>query len=62
VLWVEAQGLQLRPFHPAFGPVLMGQLLATWTTHDHVHLGQITEALAARYAETVGPWRAYLWE
>jgi hypothetical protein len=54
--------LDREGIHPAFGPVRMGQLLATWTTHDHVHLGQITEALAARYAETVGPWRAYLWE
>lgn len=48
--------------HPAFGPVRMGQLLATWTTHDHIHLGQITQALASRYTEAVGPWHAYLWE
>ncbi|MEV4417155.1 DinB family protein [Catellatospora sp. NPDC049609] len=48
--------------HPAFGPVTMGQLLATWTTHDHVHLGQITQALATRYTAAVGPWHAYLWE
>ncbi|MEU8080064.1 DinB family protein [Catellatospora citrea] len=48
--------------HPAFGPVTLGQLLATWTTHDHVHLGQITQALATRYTTEVGPWHAYLWE
>ena len=48
--------------HPAFGPVTLGQLLATWTTHDHVHLAQLSQALAAAWTQDVGPWRAYLWE
>ncbi len=48
--------------HPAFGPVTLGQLLATWATHDHVHLAQLTQALAAAWTDDVGPWRAYLWE
>jgi hypothetical protein len=48
--------------HPAFGPVTLGQLLTTWTTHDHVHLSQITQALARRYQREVGPWQQYLWE
>src|SRR5262249_40674294 len=48
--------------HPAFGPVTLRQLLATWTTHDHVHLAQLSQALAAAWTEDVGPWRAYLWE
>jgi DinB superfamily len=48
--------------HPAFGAVTLRQLLATWTTHDHVHLAQLTQALATAWTEDVGPWRAYLWE
>lgn len=48
--------------HPAFGPVTLRQLLATWATHDHVHLAQLTQALATAWTEEVGPWQAYLWE
>lgn len=48
--------------HPAFGPVTMRELLATWATHDHVHLAQLNQALAQAWAGDVGPWRAYLWE
>ena len=48
--------------HPALGPVTMRQLLATWVTHDHVHLAQLTQALATAWADDVGPWQAYLWE
>lgn len=49
-----------RGTHPAFGAVTLGQLIATWAVHDLNHLGQITEALAKRYREAIGPWRAYL--
>jgi len=48
--------------HPAFGPVTLRQLLATWATHDHVHLAQLSQALATALTDDVGPWRAYLWE
>ncbi len=48
--------------HPAFGPVTLRQLLATWVTHDHVHLAQLSQALATAWVGDVGPWRAYLWE
>jgi len=40
--------------------VTLAQLLATWTVHDLTHLRQITRAMAARYDDTVGPWRAFL--
>jgi hypothetical protein len=46
--------------HPDFGPVTLGQLLATWALHDLNHLRQIVEALARQHAEAVGPWRAFL--
>lgn len=59
---LTAGDLDREGTHPAFGPVTLGQLLATWATHDHVHLGQITQALATRYTTEVGPWQAYLWE
>ena len=49
-----------RGLHPALGVVTLGQHLATWVTHDLGHLAQIVRAMARQYAQTVGPWRAYL--
>jgi uncharacterized damage-inducible protein DinB len=46
--------------HPDFGPVTLGQLLATWAVHDLNHLGQIVNVLARQHREAVGPWRAFL--
>ena len=46
--------------HPDLGPVTLGQLLATWVTHDLDHVTQIARVLARQYADAVGPWRAYL--
>lgn len=46
--------------HPVFGEVTLGQVLATWVTHDLTHLHQLSRVLASPYAEAVGPWRAYL--
>jgi hypothetical protein len=63
----ELSSLDLTPFdmdrrglHPDLGEVTLGQLLATWVAHDLTHLAQISEVLARRYREDVGPWRAYL--
>lgn len=55
----EAQ-LALEGEHPAFGPVTLSQLLATWVAHDLGHLAQIARVMAKQYREAVGPWRAYL--
>jgi hypothetical protein len=52
--------LERRGLHPDFGPVTLRQLLATWVAHDLTHLTQIARAMAGRYGEAVGPWRAYL--
>lgn len=46
--------------HPEFGSVNLGQLLATWVTHDLAHLGQIARVMAKRHRTQVGPWRTYL--
>jgi len=46
--------------HPAFGPVTLGQLLATWVAHDLDHVMQISRVLGRQYADAVGPWKAYL--
>jgi hypothetical protein len=59
---LTAADLDRTGTHPAFGAVTLRQLLATWTTHDHVHLAQLSQALAAAWTDEVGPWRAYLWE
>lgn len=46
--------------HPAFGPVTLRQLLATWVTHDLDHLAQISRVMAKRQRDAVGPWQRYL--
>lgn len=46
--------------HPGLGRVTLGQLIASWVVHDLSHVAQIAETMAKRYAEDVGPWRAYL--
>jgi hypothetical protein len=46
--------------HADLGPVTLEQLLATWTVHDLNHETQIAKALAKRYRDAVGPWRANL--
>lgn len=52
--------LALRGHHPAFGPVTLSQLLATWAAHDMTHLHQISRILAHQYRDAVGPWKSYL--
>ncbi|MEO8500711.1 MAG: DinB family protein [Vicinamibacteria bacterium] len=52
--------LALKGTHPAFGPVTLGQLLATWLVHDLNHIDQIVRVMSKRYDQTVGPWKEYL--
>ncbi len=52
--------LALRGRHPDFGPVTLGELLATWVVHDLNHVGQIARVMAKQYGEAAGPWKAYL--
>ena len=52
--------LSLRGQHPELGPVTLGQLVATWAVHDLNHVGQLARVIGGRYAEAVGPWKAYL--
>jgi hypothetical protein len=63
----QLRALNLQPMdlkrsgrHPAFGPVNMSQLLASWVSHDLTHLHQISRIMAHQYREAVGPWSAYL--
>lgn len=52
--------LALTGEHPEFGTATLEQLLATWVTHELDHLMQIARVMGKRYADAVGPWRAYL--
>ena len=52
--------LALEGEHPAFGPVTLRQLLATWVAHDLSHVAQIARVMAKQYRDAIGPWRAYL--
>jgi DinB superfamily len=57
---LEPEDLHRRGRHPAFGPVTLSQLLATWAAHDLTHLHQISRVLAHQLREAVGPWSVYL--
>jgi hypothetical protein len=57
---LQPQDLARRGTHPAFGPVTLAQLLATWAVHDLTHLHQLSRVLASQYRDAVGPWTAYL--
>jgi hypothetical protein len=59
-LRVTEAELDQRGSHPAFGPVTLRQLLATWVAHDLDHVMQIARVMGRQYADEVGPWRAYL--
>jgi hypothetical protein len=52
--------LDRRGRHPELGEVSLRQLLSTWVAHDLDHIVQVSRTMARRYAEEVGPWRAYL--
>lgn len=52
--------LALEGEHPAFGPVSLRQLLATWVAHDLAHVAQAARVMAKQYREAIGPWREYL--
>jgi hypothetical protein len=52
--------LELKGIHPEFGEVTLSQLLSTWVVHDLTHIRQIAAAMARKYEQAVGPWRAYL--
>lgn len=57
---VTVNNLHKTGIHPDFGEVTLQQHLATWVVHDLTHLFQITETLALRYKDSVGPWMQYL--
>jgi hypothetical protein len=54
------ENLARRGRHPAFGPVRLAQLLATWVVHDLNHVAQVCKAMAHQHRGDVGPWEAYL--
>jgi hypothetical protein len=59
-LHLRPDQLDLRGRHPAFGPVTLSQLLATWAAHDLTHLHQLSRVMAHQYRSAVGPWSVYL--
>ena len=49
-----------RGLHPSLGQVTLGNLLATWATHDLTHLHQISRIMGYQYRDSVGPWSKFL--
>ncbi|MFQ5524624.1 MAG: DinB family protein [Thermoanaerobaculia bacterium] len=59
-LAIEPEQFDLRGVHPALGEVTLGQLLATWVTHDLGHIAQMSRVMAKVHRDDVGPWAEYL--
>lgn len=59
-LHLEVRHLKLCGRHPALGTVTVGQLMATWATHDLTHLHQVSRVMAYQSRHAVGPWKQYL--
>jgi hypothetical protein len=57
---LKPEDLERRGRHPAFGPVTLSQLLATWVAHDLTHLHQLSRVMAHQCRDAVGPWTVYL--
>jgi hypothetical protein len=56
----NAEQLQKKGIHPAFGEVTLAELLAAWVVHDLAHINQLSRVMAKQYKESVGPWTAYM--
>lgn len=56
---LRSEQMTLEGLHPEFGRVTLGQLLATWVTHDFAHLAQISRVLTRHHGQFIGPWRPY---
>lgn len=59
-LQINESDLKKTGNHPAFGPVSLKQLLATWVAHDLSHIAQISRVMAKHYREDIGPFIQYL--
>jgi hypothetical protein len=57
---LEEADLARTGLHPKLGAVTLGELLTAWAVHDLDHLAQVARAMAKRFGDEVGPWRAYL--
>lgn len=51
---IKTEGLELTGFHPAFGVVKIGELIAAWAVHDLTHMGQIVRVMAKRKSSDEG--------
>lgn len=60
-LWnLTEDQLNLKGIQPEFGDVSLSELIASWVAHDLTHIRQITQFMAKKYTNEVGPWREYL--
>ncbi len=59
-LSLDELSLRTKGLHPELGTVTLGELLATWATHDLGHIVQVSRTLARQFSDAVGPWKAYL--
>jgi uncharacterized damage-inducible protein DinB len=57
---LDEEQLDMAGVHPDLGEVTLRELIAAWVVHDLHHIGQISRAMAKRYDDAVGPWKAYM--
>ena len=56
LLGLEAPNWERAHEHPEIGTLSAGDLLLSWVTHDHLHLGQITRLQLAYHQEAGQPF------
>lgn len=57
---LQSPDFERKGRHLRLGSVTLGQLLATWATHDLNHLHQLARVMAYQYRDAVGPWSRFL--
>ncbi len=57
---LSSDDLMMTGIHPAFGPVTLSELLATWAVHDMTHIHHTSRIIAKQYEAAVGPWTEYM--
>ncbi|MFC2150806.1 DinB family protein [Calditrichota bacterium] len=57
---LTSEDLKRTGMHPSLGVVTLGNLLATWTTHDLAHISQIARVMAKNYKDAIGPWSEFM--
>lgn len=57
---LDEEDLAKAAIHPVTGEVTLGQIIATWLSHDMTHISQIARIIAKQNKNLVGSFERYL--